>query len=163
MEEYLNTSYDPDCDYVDGKVLERNVGEREHSELQGELTFYLGGFRKERGFHIFIAQRMQTLPTRFRIPDICVVLGKRPSTAIFVEPPFLCIEILSKDDRYSALREKIADYQSFGVKYVWVIDPSTRKADIYGPDGCHEAKDGILSTSDPEISVSLPELYRSLE
>ena len=163
VDEYLNTSYDPDCDYVDGKVLERNFGEREHSELQTELIIYLGTLRKQYGFHIFPEQRVQVRPTRFRIPDICVVLGKRPSTAIFVEPPFLCIEILSKDDRYSALREKIADYQSFGVKYVWVIDPSTRKADVYGPDGCHEAKDGILSTSGPDISVSLPYLYKSLE
>ncbi len=163
VEEYLNTSYDPDRDYVDGEVLERNLGEREHSELQMELAVFLCGLRKKLGFHVFPEQRVQVRPTRFRIPDICVVLGKRPSTAIFVEPPFLCIEILSKDDRYSALREKIADYQSFGVKYVWVIDPSTRKADIYGPDGCHEAKDGILSTSDPDISVSLPDLYKSLE
>jgi len=36
VEEYLNTSYSPDCDYVDGEVLERNLGEREHSELQTE-------------------------------------------------------------------------------------------------------------------------------
>ena len=163
VDEDLITSYDPDCDYVDGKVLERNFGEREHSELQTELIVYLGTLRKQYGFPIFPEQRVQVRPTRFRIPDICVVLGKRPSTAIFVEPPFLCIEILSKDDRYSAMREKIADYQSFGVKYVWIIDPGTRKADIYGPDGCHEAKNGILTTSDPDISVSLPDVYKSLE
>ena len=36
VEDYLNTSYSPDCDYVDGEVLERNSGEREHSELQTE-------------------------------------------------------------------------------------------------------------------------------
>jgi hypothetical protein len=26
VDEYLSTSYDPDCDYVDGVVEERNVG-----------------------------------------------------------------------------------------------------------------------------------------
>jgi len=26
LEEYLNTCYRPDCDYVDGEVLERNFG-----------------------------------------------------------------------------------------------------------------------------------------
>jgi len=163
VEEYLSTSYDPDRDYVDGEVLERNFGEREHSELQTELIVYLATLRKQYGFRIFIEQRLQVLPTRFRIPDVCVVVGASPSTPIFVEPPFLCIEILSKDDRYTAIREKIADYLSFGVKYVWVIDPSTRRADIYAPSGAQEAKDGILSTSDPDISVSLPEVYRSLE
>jgi len=27
VEEYLATTYDPDCDYVDGEPLERNMGE----------------------------------------------------------------------------------------------------------------------------------------
>jgi len=31
VDEYLHTSYDPDCDYVDGAIVERNVGERDHS------------------------------------------------------------------------------------------------------------------------------------
>jgi len=31
VEKYLRTSYRPDCDYVDGEVLERNVGEKDHS------------------------------------------------------------------------------------------------------------------------------------
>ena len=34
VEEYLRTSYDPDMEYVDGALLERNVGERRHSRLQ---------------------------------------------------------------------------------------------------------------------------------
>ena len=28
VEEYLATTYDPDCDYVDGELLERNMGEK---------------------------------------------------------------------------------------------------------------------------------------
>jgi hypothetical protein len=34
VEEYLNTSYRPDREYIDGALLERNVGERAHSRLQ---------------------------------------------------------------------------------------------------------------------------------
>lgn len=37
VSEYLRTSYSPDCDYVDGEVQERNTGETDHGELQGEL------------------------------------------------------------------------------------------------------------------------------
>jgi hypothetical protein len=36
VEEYLRTSYRPDCDYVDGEVLDRNVGEHDHSDLNNE-------------------------------------------------------------------------------------------------------------------------------
>ena len=38
MEEYLHTSFDgADRDYVDGEVIERNMGELPHAQLQGEL------------------------------------------------------------------------------------------------------------------------------
>ena len=32
--EYLATSYRPDREYVDGAVVERNLGEHDHSRLQ---------------------------------------------------------------------------------------------------------------------------------
>jgi hypothetical protein len=35
VSEYLSTSYRPDCDYVDGVVLQRNFGEYDHARLQG--------------------------------------------------------------------------------------------------------------------------------
>ena len=38
VEEYLKTTYRPDCDYIDGEVLERNVGEFKHGRLQGMLS-----------------------------------------------------------------------------------------------------------------------------
>ena len=31
VDEYLHTAYHPDCDYVDGVVEDRNVGEKDHS------------------------------------------------------------------------------------------------------------------------------------
>ena len=37
VSEYLNTSYSPDCDYVDGEVQERNLGELDHSDLQSRF------------------------------------------------------------------------------------------------------------------------------
>ncbi len=48
VEEYLRTSYRPDCDYVDGEVLERNVGELDHSWLQTALSAYLFALLQER-------------------------------------------------------------------------------------------------------------------
>jgi hypothetical protein len=38
VEEYLHTSYDPDCDYVDGEIVERNVGELDHSDSQRRIS-----------------------------------------------------------------------------------------------------------------------------
>ena len=33
LSEYLETSYRPDCDYLEGELLERNVGEWDHSRF----------------------------------------------------------------------------------------------------------------------------------
>ena len=42
VEEYLSTLYRPDCDLVDGALIERNVGQKDHSKLQGEVRMVPG-------------------------------------------------------------------------------------------------------------------------
>ena len=158
VEEYLKTSYSPDCDYVDGRLVERNVGEWDRSRLQAALTSYFYTREKQSGLLVATEQRVQVTASRFRVPDVCLVNAPTAGHQILYSPPFLCIEILSKDDRVVAMQEKIDDYLNFGVKCVWVIDPQTRKAHIYHPTGIAEAKDGVLVTHDPDIRISLHEI-----
>ena len=155
--EYLSTSYSPDCDYVDGVLVERNVGERDHSSVQGLLVGYLVNRRKEWRIHVFPEQRVQIKPNRFRVPDVCVMAGAEPEEQILTTPPVVCIEILSKDDRWSQMQEKIDDYLSFGVRHVWVIDPRSRKAYEFTVAGMHEVRE--LRTQSPEIVVPLEALF----
>ncbi len=157
LEEYLDTSYRPDCEYLDGEMLERNVGEWDHSRLQTLLSRDLCNRENELGIVVVVEQRVQVKPRRFRVPDIAV-LAKPPAGPIIQEPPLLCIEILSPRDRMQEMQERIDDYLNFGVRYVWVIHPRTRRAFVYTPQGFHEAKDGVLRTENPEICVSLSDL-----
>ena len=157
VEEYLRTVYDPDCDYVDGVVLERNVGEKSHSKLQKRLMWYLD--QHYQGLFVIQETRVQVSRSRFRVPDVCVIDGPEPDEEIFTEPPFLCIEILSPEDRMSRMQVKIDDYLAFGVKYVWLVDPQTHKAWIYTSDLIREVRDGVLRTADPEIAVPLDRLF----
>ena len=41
LEEYLNTSYDPDVEYVDGVLVERNAGDWLHSLAQKNIIVAL--------------------------------------------------------------------------------------------------------------------------
>src|ERR1051325_1280410 len=127
VQEYLTTSYDPDCEYVDGGLVERNVGEFDHSRLQGLLFAYFHTRRRELGVFVYVELRVQVKSDRFRVPDVCLVTGARPSGTVLREPPFLCIEVLSEEDRMSRVLDKISDYLAMGVPYVWVIDPATRQ------------------------------------
>jgi|SRR5579871_910247 len=162
VEEYLRTSYRPDCDYIDGEIVERNVGELDHSDLQSEIVAYFRSRRKTLGIFAYAEQRVQVSPTRFRIPDICV-LTRRPAEQIFRTPPFIVIEILSKDDRLTQMQERIDDYLQFGVRYVWLVDPATRRAWSYTNEGSLETKDLILRTENPAIELPLPEIFHALE
>jgi len=56
------------------------------------------------------------------------------------------------------MQERIDDYLDFGVRYVWLIHPRTRRAFIYTKDSVREVKDGTLVTNDSDIRVSLGEL-----
>lgn len=68
------------------------------------------------------------------------------------------MEILSKDDRMSEMQERIDDYLSFGVRYVWVLDPRTKRAYVHTSDGSHEVSEA-LETEKPDVVVPLSEIF----
>ena len=86
-----------------------------------------------------------------------------PGTAneqILTKPPFLCVEILSPEDRWQRVEERINDFLAMGVVFVWVIDPQTRQAYIStAAEGLREVKDGVLRTENPGFQVPLAELF----
>jgi Uma2 family endonuclease len=45
------------------------------------------------------------------------VAGSKPAEQILTKPPFLCIEILSPEDRMRRIQQKIDDYLDFGAEY----------------------------------------------
>jgi hypothetical protein len=97
VEVYLTSVYRPDCDYVDGEVLERNLGERDHSYIQASLGAYFFNRRKAWNIEVYPEQRVQVRANRYRIPDLCVVLGGTKEK-IFTTPPyskFLSLKSLS--------------------------------------------------------------------
>lgn len=159
VEEYLRTSYSPDREYIDGEIVERNLGEKAHGTVQSNLVLFLGNRRKALAIREFPEQRVQVTPTRFRVPDICVVKTPVPQEQIFTSPPHLCIEILSRDDTMQDMQERIDDYLNFGVRYIWIINPRNRKGYVVTPAGTVEAKSGVLETRDPDIAVPLSELF----
>jgi Uma2 family endonuclease len=160
VEEYLTTSFDDgDREYVDGVIVERNLGEKDHSRLQRKLVAFFAGRERTLRTFCFPEQRVQVRATRFRVPDVCVYIGEEPEEQVFHTPPFLVVEILSKDDRASEVQEKIDDYVAFGVPYVWLIDPRRHRGIVYTAEGSREARDGVLRTDGPEIELELDTMF----
>jgi hypothetical protein len=59
LDHYLQTDFRPDCDYVDGEILERNVGEHEHAFLQSLLATLINANRHQWGCTALTELRMQ--------------------------------------------------------------------------------------------------------
>lgn len=73
VEQYLNSAYDPDVEYVDGVLVERKVGDWLHSLIQSNILFALR--KKYRSLKVVPELRSQTTATRFRLPDITVLMA----------------------------------------------------------------------------------------
>jgi Uma2 family endonuclease len=157
LEEYLNTSYHPDVEYIDGELKERNVGSYEHSRLQSLITMWFG--QNEKGWNVqcVTEQRTRTSQTNILIPDVAL-LPRGAQPRVIADPPLLAVEILSPEDRYSDLTTKIRKYLDWGVKAVWIVDPDSPIGQVWtAPYAC--AMEGMLTVAGTEIHLDLDALF----
>lgn len=171
VEEYLATSYRPDREYVDGRLLERNVGEHDHSFLQALLTIHFGNLRNRFPIRVFTEQRIRVAAEgrryRYRIPDVCVVLRPYRREKVLTEPPLIAIEILSPDDTMTAIMDRIEDFRQFGIPHIWVVDPTKRRTyeleRRQDDSALREVPGGKLSIPELGIEVDFGEMFRELD
>jgi len=100
--------------------------------------------------------RTQVLPKRFRLADLCVLLGRETEEQIIRKPPFRSIDILApetygKDRRISGL---------------WCENTSgssiTRNASLtFRQRRARPSQGGALKNQWPDIVVPLPEVWPS--
>ena len=102
------------------------------------------------------------IATRFRIPDLCVLLASDPRDPIVRQAPFLCVEILSPEDRPGTMPEKCEAYHAWGVPFCWVIDPEKQTAWQYPSGGEPEHLDRNATLTAGDLHISLAELFSEL-
>jgi Uma2 family endonuclease len=94
-----------------------------------------------------------------RIPDISVVSeNARDDRGFLLDPPILCVEVISPEQRFSTLLQKCEAYHQFGVPYCWVIDPDRKISWEYHREGTLTQGNEFLTAGD--IRISLNELFR---
>lgn len=163
LEEYLQTSYKPDCDFVDDHLEERNEGKFEHSRVQALLAAWFVGHEKPWGFIVATEQRTQVSAKRVRIPDVCLIHADAPREDITKTPQVLCIEILSPEDRLARTTKVLDDFAAMGVQHLWIIDPYERVGYIYEPGGRLQLVSERLAIPETPIYLELPSLFAALD
>jgi Uma2 family endonuclease len=158
LEEYLSTSYHPDCEFVEGRLVERNVGEFNHSFLQVAFTLALNAL----GLRTYTELRCQVKVRRYRIPDVLALApGQKRGRRYQKTAPYIVVEILSPDDTVSDLRDKIDDYLAAGVPNIWVVDPKSRSLTVYREREAHTFTERV-TTSDGAVSLDLADIFRRM-
>jgi len=156
VEEYLRTSYDPDVEFVDGALVERNVGDWLHSLIQSNILVALR--RKYPQLKVVVELRSKTASTRYRIPDVTVLLAA-PQSDYLLDAAFVAVEVLSEDDVMSRVIAKLKEYAAQGVPNIWLIDPRLQLMSVYRPPALVEIEGDTISTADSSIELSRAEIF----
>ena len=126
VDEYLNSSYRPDVEYVDGSLVERCVPTYLHSLLQALLIAHFRQFEAECHFKALPELRTQIIERgRYRIPNILLCATPTRIQHIMNETPLAILEILSPGDTVAETLQRFGDYARIGVPYIVQMDPET--------------------------------------
>ncbi len=157
VEEYLRTSFSPDMEYVDGVLVEINVGDLIHSLVQSNLVYFLR--LKYPKVKVMPEVRSRTSKTRYRLPDVAVTL-RMPEGRFITEAPFIAIEILSEEDCVSLFIEKLKDYAAMGVPNIWVFDPRVKHMFVFHANSLQEIEGDTISTVEPRLELTRDEVFQ---
>jgi Uma2 family endonuclease len=138
LEVYLSAShYEPDAEYVDGQIEERPMGEFDHAAWQLAILKWFLRHEEEWNIDVLPELRVQTAPTRFRVPDVTVLDRSLPVEQIITHPPIAVFEVLSPEDTIHRLKRKLEDYRAMGIAQIWVVDPDDGSFSRYEDSQLH--------------------------
>ncbi len=122
-QEYLRLEIEPAPDFVDGFTEERHLGEYSHNKWQDALQAWFREHYPEWRLRACPEWRTRVSSTRYRIPDVAVTSMDHPIEEVLVTPPVAVFEVLSPEDTLRRMVIKLQDYQSMGIRNIFVIDP----------------------------------------
>jgi Uma2 family endonuclease len=161
VDAYLHSSYSPDCDYVDGELQERNLGEYDHAEVQAALLTWFRSHAKDWNIRAVPELRIRVSARRFRIADVCLISRGEPIEQVPTRPPLAIIEVLSPEDRVSRYQERLDDYRKMGAPHIWVVDPQNKRGFDCSTGSWIETQSFAIENS--PISVNLATIFAELQ
>jgi Uma2 family endonuclease len=160
LQEYLESDYEPECELVGGALLPKPMGTLEHMEMERWLERLLERY-EQRGLGRTVRELSIRHGDDVRVPDLVFVPPEaRFEGGIMMDPPLLCVEILSPSQRPSELFAKCETYHAWGVPFCWVVDPIGKLAWEYHRDAPVRLLSEGDSLSAGEIQIGVSEVFR---
>ena len=161
IEQYLKTPFEPDAEFVNGEVEERNVGEYEHSTVQWAIVDWFRRHDKSWQTRSIQEQRTRLRTGNVRVPDVSIWKRDIPIEPVFSHPQLIAVEVLSPEDRQSRVQGKIEDYRQSGIPNIWIVDPVKRVGwDCSDGNWTRKARFEVPGTP---IYLDLEELFKELD
>lgn len=123
---------------IDGRIVHMSPTGGVHGRVELRLARRLDEFVEQRrlGFVLVGETGIYTRrnPDRVRGMDIAFVSNTRAQampTGFLSVAPELIVEIVSPSDAWVEIQEKIDEYFSLGVDFVWIVDPKNRQVLVH--------------------------------
>jgi Uma2 family endonuclease len=127
------------CELVEGKIIMRSPTGWRHGRYERRFGNALGNFVDEHQLGEVLVGEVGIYtarnPDTIRGADVTFISNERLAqvkSASFLDvAPELVVEVMSPDDRWTEVKQKIREYFSIGVVLVWVADPTDKTVSVY--------------------------------
>ncbi len=130
IEQYLNTSYRPDVEFIEGDLRERSATPWSHSRLLTLAGSWFGQHEEEWDILTGLNARIRVSLSRVRLTDLVIVVPAAYPPAL-VEPPLIVIEVLAENDSNAEVEQRVLDYQLMGIRNVWIINSKIGHGQVF--------------------------------
>jgi len=158
-------------DLIRGEIVERMPTGHRHGDVEINLGSFLKNYARERKLGKVFGGETGVYtgrnPDSVRGVDLAYMSRARyaqiKSSSYLDVAPELIVEVLSPNDPWSEVQEKLAEYFAIDVKVVWVVDPKLLQVHSYQAlDQIHIYKMGDTLTCEellPGFHLSVAELF----
>lgn len=127
------------AELVRGEIIPMSPTGYLHGFLESNFDRMLGAFvYKHKLGRVFVGEvgiYTRRNPDTVRAADVAFISTERmaqvKSASYLDVPPNLIVEILSPDDSWGDLMEKLEEYFNIGVEMVWIADPRRQMVFVY--------------------------------
>lgn len=176
LAEWVTLGEDEPGEWMDGRLEEEEVPTPIHELAVSWLLTLLNTWLRAKGGFVFGSElKLVVAPGRGRKADISVYLpgGVRPPKhGALTSPPDIIVEVVTptpRDERRDRV-EKMAEYQTFGVRWYWLVDPALGTFEIFerGAEGRYMkwvgATRGVIQAPGCDgLSLDLDQLWAELD
>lgn len=148
---------------VRGRYIEMSPTGYPHGAVEARIARQLGNFVDDNKLGLVLSGEVGIItrrnPDTVRGADVAFISHKRLAGAkaegYLGVPPELVVEVVSPNDRWTDITEKVDEYLACGVDEIWIVDPRTQCVTCYGSTATVRTYRHDDTLSAPEILPGL--------